>query len=138
MYGDITLLDIFPAGGVIRVGKGAIGALKAGEKLMAMLSRYRSAREAFQVAKQGGRHSGHYNTFLTKSTGELQKSVRNYEKQVDLHLEKIANPEKYADRWGSMLQAERDGLIKKWEKDAKRNQELADVMRGILRERGVR
>ena len=39
--------------------------------------------------------------------------------------------------WATLLQEEQVRLIRKWQKDAIRNQELADIMRELLRERGV-
>ena len=66
----------------------------------------------------------------------MEKALRGYEKQVQEHIDKIASPAKYAERWKTMIEAEQNGLLRKWANDQTRNQELADVMKGILQERG--
>ena len=91
----------------------------------------------FAVAKAGGRHAGLLKQYLEKSTRGVQKAMRSYEKVVQEHLDKLANPEKFATDWASKTPEEQLGLLRKWQKDIERNQELMEIMRGILRERGV-
>lgn len=40
--------------------------------------------------------------------------------------------DKCAERWAEMGAREQAGLLNKWAADAARNQELADVLRGLL------
>ncbi|MHB1002532.1 MAG: RHS repeat-associated core domain-containing protein, partial [Thermoleophilia bacterium] len=90
---------------------------------------------AYQTALQGGRHSGTLSNYANRSTAEIEKAMTSYEHQVLLHSQKIANPASYAQQWGQMAANERAGLILKWQKDLANNQELADVMRGLLESR---
>jgi hypothetical protein len=92
---------------------------------------------SFNTAKDGGRHAGTYNNYVNKNTTEVQKALRGYEKQVQEHADKMLNPGKYIDNWSSLDPREQQGLLNKWAKDLARNQELADIMKGILYERGV-
>lgn len=91
-----------------------------------------ATKGAYEIAKEGGRHSGLLEQYAGKSTREIQKALGSYEKQVALHKEKLANPAKFAERWKTMSAKERQGLLRKWENDAQRNQELADIMKGLL------
>ena len=95
-----------------------------------------AGRGAFQVAKEGGRHSGLLKEYAGRNTREIQKAVRGFERQVAAHKQKIANPAKFAEKWKSMSAKEQQGLLRKWQKDLQRNQELADVMKGLLKEIG--
>ncbi len=92
--------------------------------------------KAYQEAVKGGRHKGILDTYKNRSTEEIKRARRGYLKQVELHRAKLANPERYADNWCNLSEREKNGLLEKWRKDAERNQELADIMRGILLERG--
>jgi hypothetical protein len=93
------------------------------------------ARGAFQIAKEGGKHSGLLRTMMGAELKSLEKAVRSYEKVILEHTDKIANPGKYVEKWGSLSAVEQAGLIQKWQKDLARNTELKEVMRGLYEER---
>lgn len=92
----------------------------------------RGAKTAFEIAEAGGKHAGTLKNYAGRSVEEIQKAVSSYERQVAIHQAKIANPAQFAERWGQMSAREQAGLINKWGADAARNQELADVLRGLL------
>lgn len=92
---------------------------------------------AYETAKAGGKHSGTLKNYQGRSTEQIIKALRGYEKQVELHKQKLADPAKYAADWYTISELGRQGLLKHWRQDLERNAELADVMRGILREKGV-
>jgi hypothetical protein len=50
---------------------------------------------------------------------------------------KMRRPEQCVKDWESKHPRVQRGLLRHWQKDVVRNQELAEVMRGLLRERGV-
>lgn len=52
-----------------------------------------------------------------QSAASLQKGIRNLEKQIELHEDKIASPEKYVNNWSSLDQRYRDGVIRHWKKE---------------------
>jgi RHS repeat-associated protein len=86
---------------------------------------------AYRTALAGGKHAGSLRNYAGRSPAEIQKAIGGYERQVALHQQKIANPAKFAERWGQMNARERAGLLKKWQSDLARNQELANVLRGL-------
>ena len=91
--------------------------------------------KVFNEAAKGNRHSGTYADATKKTRNQLQKSISNHEKQIDIHIEKINNPSKYDKNWSSKTQQQKDGLLKKWQKDATRNAEQAAIERRIFDER---
>ena len=94
-------------------------------------------RPAYEVAKQGGRHAGLLRTYQGKSEEEIQRALRSYERQVALHRQKLSSPETFVKDWVRKSPRAQQGLLRHWQQDLTRNQELADVMRGILQEKGM-
>jgi hypothetical protein len=92
---------------------------------------------AYEVAKQGGRHAGLLGTYQGKSVAEIQRALGSYERQAALHRQKMNSPETFARDWVRKSPRAQQGLLRHWQQDLTRNQELADVMRGILQERGI-
>jgi hypothetical protein len=56
---------------------------------------------------------------------------------VELHRQKLRHPEQGVEDWDSKPPRVQRGLLRHWQEDVVRSQELAEVMRGLLRERGV-
>lgn len=54
-----------------------------------------------------------------QSERELRKSKRSYEKRIQEHKFKIANPKIVAENWDSMSEQEKTGLINYWGKEIK-------------------
>ena len=92
---------------------------------------------AYEVAKQGWRHAGLLRLYQGKSEEEIQRALRSYERQAALHRQKMSSPERFAQDWVRKSPRAQQGLLRHWQQDLIRNQELADVMRGILQERGI-
>lgn len=92
--------------------------------------------KVFETAKSGGRHSGIYNDAMSKTMNQLDRTIRSHEKQVSEHYKKITNPEKYDINWSNKSQVEKDGLLRKWEKDMTRNKEQAEIEKLVREERG--
>ena len=91
---------------------------------------------AYEVAREGGRHAGLLQVYQAKSTAELRRALRSYERQVERHQQKMKYPEQFVQDWYTKSLRVQHGLRRHWQEDITRNQELADVMRGIMRERG--
>jgi hypothetical protein len=94
-------------------------------------------RNAYEMARAGGRHAGLLRTYQGKSTEEIERALRSYERQVDLHRQKLRNSEQFVTDWATKSARMQEGLLRHWRQDLVRNQELAEVMRGILRDRGI-
>jgi len=93
----------------------------------------RGVNVAYETALAGGRHAGTLRNYAGRSLAEIEKGVIGYERQVALHAEKIANPARFAQRWEQMTPQQQAGLVAKWQKDLARNQELANVLRGLAK-----
>jgi phage baseplate assembly protein W len=81
------------------------------------------------------KHAGLLQTYRRKTAEEIQRAIRSYERRVTLHRQKLADPERSVQTWSRLTDQEQQGLIVKWQKDLARNQELAQLMRDLLRER---
>jgi len=92
---------------------------------------------AYEVVKQGGRHAGLLRIYQGKSVEVIQRALRSYERQAALHRQKMSRPETFVQDWVGKSPRAQPGLLRHWQQDRIRNQELADVMRGLLQERGI-
>lgn len=91
-------------------------------------------KSAYEIAKAGGRHKGLYQAWKNKPISEIEKSIRSLREQIGLHLDKIANPNKYITE--NILPLQRDGLINRyWPKEVANFRQQINVLDGILRER---
>lgn len=52
-------------------------------------------KNAFEIAKSGGKHSGFYKNYINKSTKEIKKAIKSIDKQIKEHTDKISSPQKY-------------------------------------------
>ena len=73
--------------------------------------------------------------FITICIKILEKSISSHTAQVMEHADKIAHPENYDIGWGEKDERQREGLLKKWEKDLKRNAEQAEIEIEVWKER---
>jgi hypothetical protein len=94
-------------------------------------------QNAYAIARAGGRHAGLLRIYKRKSAAEIQRALRSYERQVELHRQKMLSPEQFVEDWGTLRFHVQSGLLRHWQEDMVRNQELAEIMRGLLRARGV-
>lgn len=90
--------------------------------------------DAYQIAKNGGKHSGLYQRYLDASEDEINRSIRSFEKQNDLHFDKINNPMKYVEQ-GIQRTHLADLVGRYWPQEIERNRAKIAVMEGILNER---
>ncbi len=92
----------------------------------------------YENAKSRIRHNGVYQDAIRKTSAKLDKSIRNHEKQVQIHIDKIKKPEMYDIDWYRKTENQRKGLLRKWRKDAIRNAEQAEIERRVRNERFTR
>ena len=93
--------------------------------------------EVVKAAKAGKKH-GHGGVFFDaqdKSKKELQKSIISHVSQVETHNDKLKHPEKYVLDWEKKDPRYQQGLLKKWEKDMRRNAEQAEIELAVFEER---
>ncbi len=85
------------------------------------------AKTVYQDAKSGLRHAGIYRDAINKGQAALEKSIASHTAQVEEHMQKIKIPEKYDTGWAVKDERQRQGLLRKWEKDLRRNAEQAEI-----------
>ena len=81
----------------------------------------------FEAAKSGARHGGIYRDALKKSMDQLEKSIVSHTNQVLTHKDKMDHPSQYDLGWSEKDVRQQEGLLKKWEKDMRRNAEQAEI-----------
>lgn len=89
----------------------------------------------YEAAKSGTRHKGVYNNAMKFKQNTLEKSIASHTAQVEEHAKKIEAPSVYDSGWGQKSQMEKDGLIRKWQKDMERNAEQASIEISVWKER---
>jgi gas vesicle protein len=109
---------------------------KGKEIVTKVLSKKKTVKSAFEIAKDGGKHSGFYKQYVKKPTKDIQNGIKSINKEIEKHKDKIANPEKYIPEWDRLDPREQKALInKKWPGDIKRQKEQKQILQGILKER---
>lgn len=103
------------------------------------ISRYakidRSASVAAAKAGKRHGHAGVYVDAMNKSKKQLQKSIVSRVAEVERHADKIKHPENYVLDWADRDPRYQAGLIRKWEKDMRRNAEQAEIELAVFEER---
>ena len=79
------------------------------------------------AAKAGKRHAGVYVDAMNKDRKQLQRSIINRTAEVERHADKILHPETYVSDWADRDPRYQAGLLRKWEKDMRRNAEQAEI-----------
>lgn len=93
----------------------------------------KSSSEAYITAKNGGKHARLIELNEGKSVKEIQKSIKSYEKLIELHKDKIANPSKYCPGWDAMDPRRQNALInKRWPAEIQCFTEEKDILQTIL------
>lgn len=90
--------------------------------------------DASRKGKKHG-HSGVYMDAMSKNRKQLQKSIVSRTAQVERHADKIRHPENYVPDWELRSPQYQQGLLKKWEKDLRRNAEQAEIELAVFEER---
>lgn len=91
--------------------------------------------DVLAAAKAGKRHSGVYMDAMGKTRKQLQRSIINRVAEVERHADKIQHPETYIPDWATLDPRYQAGLIRKWEKDMRRNAEQAEIELSVFEER---
>jgi len=87
--------------------------------------------------EHGGKHHGSYIKLRGQTDKQLFRSARSYHRNVVEHRLKIQHPYLYVEDWENRGDAYKNGIIKKWQKDIGRNQELYKIAISIIKERGL-
>ena len=71
-----------------------------------------------------------------QSSNALRKGMRNLEKEIEEHRDKLKNPQKYEANWGAMNEKARNGLLKHWNKEINNFYESIENRIEELKKRG--
>lgn len=88
---------------------------------------------AYETAAAGGRHAGLLRNYAGRAASEIRGAVESLERNVAQHLDKIAHPERYVRNWANLSSRAQQGTLRKWQADAVRNAQEAEVLKGLLR-----
>ena len=130
--------EIYRAGADIMAGEVVGGAAGAAGKVISGTAKTAGSikgtvKSAYDIAKEGGKHSGFYKQYINKSRKEIEKGIKSIEKEIAEHQAKIANPEKYIPDFKSLDPRQQEALVnKKWPSDIQRQKEQLDILKGIL------
>jgi hypothetical protein len=91
--------------------------------------------DSYNVAKQGGKHSGFYNEYSKKPDSQIQKGIESINKQISEHQDKIRNPQRYIPNFDTLDPRQQKALPDKWQGDINRQSEQKTILEGILKER---
>jgi hypothetical protein len=91
--------------------------------------------DPYNIAKQGGKHSGFYNEYSKKPDSQIQKGIESINKQISEHQDKIRNPPKYIPNFDILDPRQQKALPDKWQGDINRQSEQKTILEGILKER---
>lgn len=121
-----------------RFNMGNLGVFRPKEQSTTIQSYVKIDREKAVADAKAGRKHGHagvYKDAIGKSKKQLQKSIVSRTEQVERHADIIKHPESYIPDWGQKAPEYRQGLIRKWEKDMRRNAEQAEIELAVFEER---
>lgn len=90
----------------------------------------------YLTATSGGKHHGKLVDFeKNQNNKQLEKSIRKYNKTIEEHQQKMADPRSFYPDWDKFDERQKAGYLRKWEKDLKRNTEERNVAIGLLKRR---
>ena len=94
--------------------------------------------DIYEIAKQGGKHSGTYKQALKQSKQELEKGIKKYQRRIDEHKALINNPKATMKKlgkgdWDSLDPRQQKALIeKKWPSDVQRLNQQKIILQRVL------
>jgi len=82
------------------------------------------------------KHYKHLKNYEQCTDKELLKGIKKYQRRIDEHLDKIANPKKYFPDWDSFHPNKKEDLVNShWPNDIKRLKEQKEILECILKNR---
>lgn len=90
-------------------------------------------RPLWGEAESGKRHGGAYRDAMELPLAQVKKSVRSLDKQIQIHAEKISDPEKALGK--AISDREAAIVTRKWEKDIERQRELKFIYQEAVNRR---
>ena len=100
------------------------------------LQQIRAQEIDYKVAETGGAHSGKLADYQKNfSIAALEKTVKNLDEKIALHISKINNPEQHYPDWSKRNLLQQEGSIKHWRKEIANFQKQKNIALAELRRR---
>ena len=71
-----------------------------------------------------------------QSSTSLKKGIRNLNKEIEIHKEKLKKPQNYDKNWENKTEKQKEGLLKHWRKEINNQEESINNRIEELRKRG--
>lgn len=82
------------------------------------------------------KHYRHLKNYEQRPDKELEKGVRKYQRRIEEHYDKIADPEKHFPNWENFHPNRKKDLVNNhWPNDVKRLKEQKEILECILKNR---
>ena len=75
--------------------------------------------------------NGSYKRYKAMSKSEREKSKKSHQKRLDLHIDKIKNPEKYIPDWSTFSRQRKSGMLAFWGKEVVNFQKQIKILEEI-------
>ena len=92
-------------------------------------------KTAYEVAKEGGKHSGLLPQLEHLGPNQLEKAIQSHRKTADEHLRKLSDPSAVVADWGGRSERYRQGLLSKWQAEAENALEQASIIEAYRNEK---
>ena len=83
-----------------------------------------------EAKKPGGKHHGLLRLLSELGPRQRRKAAESYEDQVELHLDKIAAPQKYVEDWDDLSDSHKAALIRNWRREVEDRREQMAILKG--------
>lgn len=109
---------------------------KSTQQEFEVLRQIREQEIDYKTAESGGAHSGKLVDYQKNfSIAALEKTVKNLDEKIMLHLGKINNPEQHYKDWGNYSVLQQEGYIKHWRKEISNFKKQKNIAIAVLRRR---
>jgi uncharacterized protein with von Willebrand factor type A (vWA) domain len=90
--------------------------------------------DAYQEAIRGGKHARFAKDMAQKPKAEIKRGIKSLEKQIELHKDKIQNPEKHYHEFRKLDLREEEANSKvRWPKEISNFREQKQILESILK-----
>ncbi|MFM7713576.1 MAG: hypothetical protein ACKO7A_12945 [Microcystis sp.] len=96
-----------------------------------------NVNDPYNIAKQGGKHSGFYDEYAKKPDSQIRKGIESINKHISEHHKKIEDLQKFISDFDNLDPRQQKALPDKWQRDINRQNEQKTILEGILKERGL-
>jgi hypothetical protein len=108
----------------------------AGKVKWVLRSGIQPTKNAYEIAKTpGAKHHKTYIDYRIKTSRELNKGIRSFQRRIDEHRKKLANPPKCYPDWDTFTPDHTQREITSWQTEIKRFSEQMEIFKGCLQEK---